>query len=61
MFHKFMEEAGAVCYGSLMLSTNANKSGVENGFESVRCFSDTRRHRNAECGKTLNRHVYHHA
>ncbi len=32
MFQKFFEEIGPVCFGSLMLTSNMNKSGVEDSF-----------------------------
>ena len=36
MFQKMFDEAGALCYGSLMLTSNMNKAGVEDGFDRLR-------------------------
>lgn len=32
MFQNFFDGIGAVCFGSLMLTTNMNKANVEDGF-----------------------------
>ena len=36
MFQKMFDEAGALCFGSLMLTSNMNKAGVEDGFDRLR-------------------------
>ena len=36
MMHKLFDEAGALCYGSLMLTTNMNKAKEEQSFEGLR-------------------------
>lgn len=33
---KFFEDAAALCYGSLMLSTNMNKAGETDSFSALR-------------------------
>lgn len=45
MFQKFFDEAGALCYGSLMLTTNMNKSGAEDGFDRLRRQETARKNR----------------
>lgn len=45
MFQKIFDEAGALCYGSLMLTTNMNKSGVEEGFDRLRKQETARKNR----------------
>ena len=35
MFQKMFDEAGALCFGSLMLTSNMNKAGVEDGFDRL--------------------------
>ena len=39
MFQKFFDEIGAVCFGSLMLTSNMNKANVEDGFARLRNIS----------------------
>ena len=36
MFQKMFDEAGAVCSGSLRLTSNMSKTGVEEGFSRLR-------------------------
>ena len=36
MFQKMFDEAGALCYGSLMLTSNMNKTEVEHSFDRLR-------------------------
>ena len=36
MFQKIFDEAGALCYGSLMLTSNMNKTAVEHNFDHLR-------------------------
>ncbi|MDE6456478.1 MAG: hypothetical protein K2L38_11385 [Dysosmobacter sp.] len=36
MFQKMFDEVGALCFGSLMLTSNMNKAGIEDGFDRLR-------------------------
>lgn len=47
MFEKFFDGIGAVCFGSLMLTTNMNKANVEDGFAQVRDLSSRPDHLSA--------------
>lgn len=47
MFEKFFDEIGAICFGSLMLTTNMNKANVEDGFTQVRNLSSQPDHPSA--------------
>lgn len=45
MFQKIFHEAGALCYGSLMLTSNMNKAGVEDNFDRLRKQEAARKNR----------------
>lgn len=45
MMHKLFDEAGALCYGSLMLTSNMNKTEVEHSFDHLRKQEAARRNR----------------
>ena len=45
MFQKMFDEAGTLCFGSLMLTSNMNKAGVEDGFDRLRKQEAARRNR----------------
>ena len=45
MFQKMFDEAGALCFGSLMLTSNMNKAGVEDGFDRLRKQEAARKNR----------------
>lgn len=45
MFQKMFDEAGAFCYGNPMLSSNMNKSEVEDSFSRLRKQTTARRNR----------------
>lgn len=36
MFQKIFNEVGALCFGSLMFTSNMNKAGIEDGFDCLR-------------------------
>lgn len=61
MFQKFFDEAGALCYGSLMLTTNMNKAGVEEGFANLRKQEAARRNRSTAASGMFCRKAYRHA
>lgn len=45
MFQKIFKEAGADCFGRLMLTSNMNKAGVEDGFDRLRKRGEARKNR----------------
>ena len=60
MFQKMFDGAGALCYGSLMLTSNMNKAGVEDGFDRLRKQEAARKNRSTEGGMFC-RKAYRHA
>lgn len=50
MFQKMFDEAGAVCSGSLRLTSNMNKTGVEEGFSRLRRQEAARKNRSTAVG-----------
>lgn len=63
MFQKMFDEAGALCFGSLMLTSNMNKAGVEDGFDRLRKQEAARRNRGTAGDGMFSRKssVYRHA
>ena len=45
MFQKMFDEAGALCYGSPMLTSNMNKAGIDDNFGRLRRQEAARRNR----------------
>ena len=60
MFQKFFDEAGALCYGSLMLTSNMNKTEVEHSFDHLRKQEAARKNRST-AGGMFCRKAYRHA
>ena len=60
MFQKMFDEAGALCFGSLMLTSNMNKAGVEDGFDRLRKQEAARKNRST-AGGMFCRKAYRHA
>lgn len=60
MFQKMFDEAGAVCYGSLMLTSNMNKAGVEGSFDRLRRQEAARKNRST-ASSMFCRKAYRHA
>lgn len=63
MFQKSFDESGALCCGSLMLTSDMNKAGIEDGFNRLRKQEAARRNRStANSGLFFRRsRVYRHA
>lgn len=61
MFQKMFDEAGAVCFGSLMLTSNMNKAGVEDGFDRLRRQEEARKNRSTAADGMFCRKAYRHA
>lgn len=63
MFQKIFDEAGALCYGSLVLTSNMNKTAVEHNFDHLRRQEAARRNRStANCGMFFRKsRAYRHA
>lgn len=61
MFQKFFDEAGALCYGSLMLTSNMNKAGVEGSFDNLRRQEAARKYRSTANTGMFCRKAYRHA
>ena len=59
MFQKMFDEAGALCFGSLMLTSNMNKAGVEDSFDHLRK-REARKNRST-AGGMFCRKAYRHA
>ena len=60
MMQKIFDEAGALCFGSLMLTSNMNKAGVEDGFDRLRKQEAARKNRST-AGGMFCRKAYRHA
>lgn len=58
MFQKMCDEAGAVCSGSLMLTSNMNKAGVEGSFDRLRRQGEARKNRSTADGGMFCRKAY---
>ncbi len=61
MFQKMFDEAGALCFGSLMLTSNMNKAGVEDGFSRLRKQEEARKNRGTAANGMFCRKAYRHA
>ena len=61
MFQKMFDEAGALCYGSLMLTSNMNKAGVEDSFDRLRKQKASWKNRSAANSGMFVRKAYRHA
>lgn len=61
MFQKMFDEAGAVFSGSLRLTSNMNKTGVEEGFSRLRRQEAARKNRSTAAGGMFCRRARRHA